>query len=122
MRTITEPKRGMGTLLATASAVLCAALVLAAPASHAGMRDPGVNQRQHHQQHRIQQGVRSGELTRAEVRSARSERRAIGAEERAYKADGTLTRAERRDLHQDLNEASRDLYRDKHDDQQRPAY
>jgi hypothetical protein len=81
----------------------------------AGTRDPGVNQRQHHQQHRIQQGVQSGELTRAETRWVRAEQRHIRHEERAYKADGHLTRAERKDLHQDLNAASRNVYNEKHD-------
>jgi hypothetical protein len=86
----------------------------------AGNRDPGVNQRQHNQQDRIQQGVRSGELTRNEAQGLRAEQRGIRREERAYKADGQLTRAERADLHRDQNRASRDIYRQKHDAQQRP--
>jgi hypothetical protein len=81
----------------------------------AGNRDPGVNQRQHHQQHRIQQGVQSGELTRGETRRVRAEQRHIRHEERAYKADGALTRDERKDLHQDLNVASRNIHSAKHD-------
>lgn len=32
-------------------------------ARHHHPRDPGVNQRQHNQQDRVQQGVRSGQLT-----------------------------------------------------------
>jgi hypothetical protein len=79
-----------------------------------------VNQRQHHQQHRIQQGVQSGELTRGETRRVRAEQRHIRHEERAYKADGQLTPAERADLHRDQNRASRNLYRQKHDAQDRP--
>jgi hypothetical protein len=86
----------------------------------AGTRDPGVNQRQHHQQHRIQQGVQSGELTRGETRRLQGEQRHIRHEERAYKADGQLTRAERADLRRDQNHASRDIYRQKHDAQDRP--
>ena len=50
------------------AAVLTLAGVLAVVgASHADAnrtRDPGVNQRQHNQRERIQQGVKSGELTR----------------------------------------------------------
>lgn len=83
-------------------------------------RDPGVNARQHHQQQRINQGVRSGELTGQEVRDLRHERNEIRREERAYKSDGVLTREERKDLHQDMNEYSRDMYKQKHDDDQRP--
>lgn len=87
----------------------------------AGTRDPGVNQRQHHQQQRIQQGVQSGELTRGETRRLETEQRGIRQEERAYKADGQLTRTEREDLHRDQNHASRDIYRQKHDVQDRPS-
>lgn len=82
--------------------------------------DPGVNARQDRQDHRIQQGVRSGEITRDEAKQLRQERRDIKQEERAYKADGKLTREERKDLHQDLNDLSKDIYREKHDGEKRP--
>ena len=81
----------------------------------AGNRDPGVNQRQHHQQHRIQQGVQSGSLTKDEAKGLRDEQRSIRQDERQYKSDGTLSREERKDLHQDLNAASRNVYNEKHD-------
>lgn len=99
---------------------LCLALAALPFVAAAGNRDPGVNHRQHHQQHRIHQGVKSGELTRAETRRVQAEQRHIRREERAYKADGHLTRAERADLHRDQNHASRDIYRQKHDAQHRP--
>ena len=83
------------------------------------LRDPGVNQRQRNEQHRITQGTRSGELTRDEAQGLRSEQRDIRQEERAYKSDGKLTRDERRDLHQDQNQASRNIYAEKHDDERR---
>lgn len=82
-------------------------------------RDPGVNARQHHQQERIEQGVRSGELTRGEARNLRQEERGIRKEERQDKADGKLTRDERKDLHEDLNKASRDIHDEKHDAEKR---
>ncbi len=82
-------------------------------------RDPGVNHRQHHQDQRIKQGVRSGELTRAETRELARERREIRQEERAYKSDGKLTPEERKDLHQDLNALSKDIHEQKHDDERR---
>lgn len=84
-----------------------------------GARDPGVNVRQHRQHERIHQGVRSGELTRHEARGLRREQRAIRKEAREYKSDGKLTRDERRDLHRDLDRASRDIYREKHDAENR---
>ncbi|GAB4166516.1 MAG: hypothetical protein Fur0039_03430 [Rhodocyclaceae bacterium] len=77
----------------------------------------GVNARQHHQQQRIEQGWRSGELTRGEARRLEGEQRRIRREERAYRADGVLSPGERRDLNQDLNRASRHIYNEKHDAQ-----
>jgi hypothetical protein len=86
---------------------------------HADVRDPGVNQRQFNQRERIQSGWRSGELTRDERKSLASEQKGIRQEERAYKSDGTLTMAERRDLQQDLNAASRHIYNEAHDAERR---
>jgi hypothetical protein len=84
-----------------------------------GVRDPRVNARQQVQRERIQQGVRSGELTRRETAKARDDQRDIRQLERAYKSDGELTRGERRDLSHEQNQAGRQLYRDKHDAQDR---
>ena len=85
-----------------------------------GTRDPGVNARQHRQHDRITQGVRSGELTRRETRRLAEEQRDIRQLERGYKSDGTLTTAERRDLHHEQNQASREIWQQKHDAQERP--
>lgn len=82
-------------------------------------RDPAVNARQHHQRARIHQGVRSGELTRREAGRLAREQRDIRRLEREYKSDGVLTGAERRDLHREQNGASRDIYKQKHDEQTR---
>lgn len=85
-----------------------------------GVRDPGVNARQANQTERIQQGVKSGELTRPEAQELRGERRDINGLEQAYKSDGTLSKDERQTLHQDLNQQSKEIYAEKHDDQTRP--
>jgi hypothetical protein len=107
----------------TMTLAMMVALTLGAVAAQAdaGTRDPRVNARQHNQRERIQQGVRSGELTRRETRNVAEEQRDIRQLERAYKSDGTLTGAERRDLHHEQNQASREIYREKHDAQDRPA-
>ncbi len=106
--------------IAIAAATLAVLLGTAAGAAHAGTHDPRVNARQHHQHSRISQGVRSGELTRRETRKLGEEQRDIRQLERAYKSDGQLTRGERRDLTHEQNQASRDIYRQKHDRQSRP--
>ena len=82
-------------------------------------RDPVVNARQRNQQERIGEGVKSGQLTGREAVRLEREERAVRVEERAYKADGKLTPAERKDLNQDLNKVSRDIYNQKHDGQTR---
>ncbi|MRR50946.1 MAG: hypothetical protein EG825_08525 [Rhodocyclaceae bacterium] len=81
-----------------------------------------VNQRQHHQQGRIGQGMRSGELTRHEARRLGAEQRGIRQEERRYMADGHLSRYERADLRRDQNAANRHIWQQKHDGQQRGDY
>ena len=87
----------------------------------AGTRDPRVNARQQNQHQRVKQGVQSGELTRRETGALAHEQRDIRQLERAYKSDGTLTRSERVDLHQEQNQASRHIYNQKHDAQDRPV-
>ena len=86
----------------------------------ADVRDPGVNRRQVNQSARVAQGVKTGELTQDEAQDLRTERRDIRETEQTYKADGTLTRDERVDLHQQLNEQSKDIYAEKHDEESRP--
>jgi polyhydroxyalkanoate synthesis regulator phasin len=81
----------------------------------------GVNARQHNQMERIRQGIASGELTREEARRLLQEQRAIRREETAYQSDGVLGRAERADLHRDLNRSSAGIARQRHD-RQRVAF
>lgn len=84
--------------------------------AEAGDRDPRVNARQQNQHQRVRQGVRSGELTRHETGALARDQRDIRQLERAYKSDGKLTRAERVDLHQEQNQARRDIYKAKHNE------
>lgn len=100
--------------------IAIAGLAAVSEAGQRARRDPGVNQRQSNQRQRIQQGVRSGQLTGQEVRDLAGEQREIRQQEREYKSDGVLTRDERQDLHQDLKEASQNIYEEKHDTDQRP--
>lgn len=94
-------------------------LLLGAGSALAGTADPGVNARQAAQHGRIAQGVASGDLTPGETHRLAVEQRGIRAEERSFKSDGKLTRAERRHLQRDLDVASRDIHRQKHDAQHR---
>lgn len=105
---------------ALVASVICLFAAGTAFATTPANRDPGVNKRQHHQQDRIQQGVRSGELTKDEAKGLRADQKSIRQEERAYKSDGTLTKDERKDLHQDLKASSKNIYQEKHDAEKRP--
>src|SRR5437867_2581837 len=83
-------------------------MTFAAPV-FAGPKSPGVDRREHKQKQRIKQGIKSGALTKEEGRALTAEQKAIRAKEREMKSDGSLTREERKELHQDLNEASKNI-------------
>lgn len=78
------------------------------------------DRREHRQRDRIRQGVRSGELTRRE--SARLGRQQINIRryERRVERDGVVTFRERARLDRRLDRANRNIYRQKHDRQDRP--
>ncbi len=83
-------------------------------------RNNGVNERQRDQQQRIRQGIRSGELTRVEA--ARLERREAQIrldEAIARRSGGEFTGRERARIQRELDRSSRDIYRQKHDRQDR---
>ena len=71
------------------------------------------------QQRQIARGIRSGELTPREARRLQAEQRMIRRQERAYLADGRLSRWERQDLYGDLRDANRHIYNQTHDGQSR---
>ncbi len=72
------------------------------------------SQMQHSEAQRIKQGVQSGSLTRGEARYLVREQQRIRSKERAYKADGYYTRAERQEVSHDLQRASANIYQQKH--------
>ncbi len=102
------------TVLSFAASVLLAATVFAAQA-----QTPVINANQRNQRARIRQGVASGELNRREAARMRSREAGITAEKRAARADGVVTRGERRDIRGNERSASRAIYNQKHDGQVR---
>lgn len=66
------------------------------------------------QRHRIRQGVRSGELTRAETRNLAMQHRGTRRDIRRANADGVVTRRERKEIRRDRKHNSRAIYRKKH--------
>ena len=106
------------------STLICVAIAASALAGQFAAADNpklnhNVHKRQQNQQERVRKGVQSGELTRKEVRGIANDRRDIKNVEHEYRADGTLTNAERADLNRRLNDTSGDIAVQKHDAQDR---
>jgi tellurite resistance protein len=98
----------ISTLLA--GAVLCAAILPATNLFGAN----NIDKREHREQMRIDQGVRSGELTPKEFNKLENQQARIRVAEARAKADGNVTPKEKAHIEKKLNQASREIYRAKH--------
>lgn len=78
---------------------------------------PRVDQREVNQDKRIQQGVASGQLNAKETYRLEKEQAVINQAEANAKADGKVTKQERRKLHHMQDRASKDIHNQKHDAQ-----
>lgn len=105
--------------LASFGLLVATGLVVAATGTPALGAPAPVGSRQTHQQARIAQGVRSGELTRSEVARLEREQRAIEGLRRASWSDGHLSAGERLRLDAAQDRASRHIASQKHDAQER---
>jgi hypothetical protein len=99
-----------------ASLTLAPAAVFAQSTPTPGKNDYNINQRKTDQQDRIAQGVKSGQLTAGETSRLEHQEAGINKEERGMRAqdNGHLTKADRSAIHQQQNQESRRIYRDKH--------
>ena len=68
---------------------------------------------------KIGQGVRSGELTKAETVRLAKQQREIKKDVKSAKADGVVTREERKDIKREKRKADRTIYRKKHNNRDR---
>ena len=100
------------------AATLMAGLAFAVAAATVNAADV-VDKRQERQQKRIGRGIESGQLTPREAARLEREQAKIAAEEKAFRSDGKLSKAERKKLRRDQNRASRHIRREKHDAQHR---
>jgi TolA-binding protein len=66
------------------------------------------------QQQRINQGVRSGEMTRSELRQVQNLRTQLQREQRLARIDGRITPMERRRIQNLQNQLDRAIYLSKH--------
>jgi hypothetical protein len=82
-------------------------------------KTPRVNHRQHEQQGRIRQGLRSGELTGREFFRLERQQASIQRYEWRAKRDGNVSFRERNRLDNMQDRASRNIFKQKHDRQDR---
>jgi len=78
---------------------------------------PRVDAREAKQQGRIDAGVASGQLTAKETNRLDKQQARIVAAETTAKSDGTVTKSERKHLNHMQNNASHNIYHQKHDAQ-----
>jgi hypothetical protein len=86
------------------------------PAPTPDDQHPTVNQRLENQHDRIQAGKQDDQLTKSEATHLRADDAAIRAQERVYRQanGGKLTKGERKQLNKELNQTSRQIHRDRH--------
>jgi Ni/Co efflux regulator RcnB len=101
------------TLLALAALAAVAAAPLAAQAAPWQT----INQRQANLEHRIDQGVRNGSLTRGEALRLRGEFRSLSRLEASYRRSNGLSMRERADLDARFDRLSRQVRIERHDRQ-----
>ena len=103
-------------LVFIAALTLAPAAIFAQTTPTPGQHDYDINQRKTDQQDRIAQGVKSGQLTAGETSRLEHQEAGINREERGMRAqdNGHLTKTDRQTLHQQQNQESRRIYRDKH--------
>ena len=106
--------------MAIASAMfLCSVAAInaqTAPATTPTTKPNEVNGRMENQRDRIQQGVKSGELTKAEQRNLNKDQRNIHEQVAADRAlnGGKLTKGEHAQVNREMNAESKKIYRKKH--------
>ena len=67
------------------------------------------------QHKRIKEGVKDKKLTKKEARKLNAQQKKIKMEKKMAKADGKITPGERKIIKHDQKEASKNIYREKHD-------
>lgn len=96
------------------SAIVILLVVLSVGSVFAQTKTPRVDRRERRQQARIQEGVKSGELTGKEAAKLEAQQGKIRQDEMKAKADGTISPAERMKLKREQNRANRKIYKKKH--------
>jgi Ni/Co efflux regulator RcnB len=96
-------------------ALAALATVAAAPLAAQAAPWQSVNQRQANLEQRINQGIRSGQITRPEAARLRGEFKSISRLEASYRRSNGLSVRERADLDARFDRLSRQVMAQKHD-------
>ena len=112
----------MKTILGIAFGVFALTIALSSESSAQGrFKSKSINAREHNQAQRIRQGMQSGELTARETGRLAAEQVRIHRQEERFRESGEgFSVRERERLQRELNESSRQIYRQKHDGQDYP--
>jgi len=94
--------------------VLALAAAMAGSVAFAQTATPKTTKRQVHQQQRIKEGVKSGELTKGEAAKLEAQQRRIAVDKAKAKSDGVVTAKERAKLQREQDRASKNIARKKH--------
>jgi hypothetical protein len=78
-------------------------------------REKAADKREQNQARRIHEGIKHGQLTPDEVDKLQVEEKALADAEAKFKSDGKLTRDESKQLQQQLNDASLQIWAQRHD-------
>ncbi len=98
-----------------AAAIACAAFVL--PAWAQTTSTPRIDQRQQNQERRIEQGEKSGALTKKEAARLEKGQARVQKMENKAVADGKVTKKEARHIEKAQDRQSKKIAREKHDKQ-----
>jgi hypothetical protein len=71
------------------------------------------------QKQRVKQGIKSGEITKAEAYKIREERKEVRAKVKEAKADSTVTKEEKKDIKKERKDANKAIVRAKHNNKTR---
>ena len=95
--------------------------LIAAIALGLGINNANAQVKQHvkQQHHRVKSGVKSGELTKKETRNLVGDQKDVRKEVRLAKADGNISKGEKKIIKKDVKRNSHEIYRKKHNKKER---
>jgi len=99
------------------AAIVAAAFALPGLALAQTTSTPRIDQRQANQEKRIEQGVKSGELTKKEAARLEKGQARVQKMENKAMADGKITKSEARQIEREQDRQSKAIAREKHDKQ-----